>query len=168
MNIQQTARTYRVEGDEEFVIDLDALAESNKDMPDLWQTSPHWRSVHPPRPAEAPRASIALRGFRDDPTDLDSEDTMTKQHFIWFANYIRTAPLTPDHKRQLATMVIAAGANFNGQFSPQRFLEAAGLSPMRQAALTLEAKRLHDAATVPGFDPARDGALAPVVKAEGQ
>ena len=27
--------------------------------------------------------------------------------------------------------------------------------------LTLEEKRLHDAATVPGFDPSRDGALAP-------
>jgi len=28
-------------------------------------------------------------------------------------------------------------------------------------ALALEQKRLHDAATVPGFDPTRDGALAP-------
>lgn len=54
---------------------------------------------------------------------------MTKQHFIWFANYIRTAPLSTQDKHKLATMAIAAGTNFNPQFNAARFLTAAGLAP---------------------------------------
>lgn len=52
---------------------------------------------------------------------------MTKQHFIWFANYIRTAPLSDADKQKLATMAIAAGARFNPRFNIGQFLKAAGL-----------------------------------------
>jgi hypothetical protein len=61
------------------------------------------------------------------------EHSMTKQHFIWMANYIRTAPVSDTDKHMLAAMAIAAGTNFNGKFRTDTFLKACGLAPTAKA-----------------------------------
>ena len=54
---------------------------------------------------------------------------MTKEHFEWFAEYIREAPVSEHEKTLLARMVVAAATNFNQKFRTDVFMDAAGLTP---------------------------------------
>lgn len=73
---------------------------------------------------------------------------------IQLATYVNR-PGTPDHTRLVRTWLTVAEA----KRVRDELTHHIGMMERREA---LEAKCLHDAATVPGFDPARDGALAPV------
>lgn len=49
---------------------------------------------------------------------------MTKQHFIWFANYIRQSATSDAEREAMIKMVVEAGHKFNSHFDAVRFRNA--------------------------------------------